>query len=498
MNKNTFLNELERKSNQDFIRTENGAIARSTTNSKVLDLFALGGAYRNRSDEDCIDLFVNAYTENPNLAIKCLFYLRDCRGGAGERRFFRICYKWLCQYDTSTALFNLPFIPEYGRWDDILYIFNDTRIEKEGFNFIARQLLADIDAFSKGASISSLAKWMPSENASSKETKELAKKLRIKYLNLSSKQYRVCLSQLREKLNIVERQMAANQWSEIQFDKIPSKAGLKYQKAFAKHQPERYLNFMQDKNTKVNASVLNPMEVVRKVVNGNASDEVIEKYWKNLKDYYCGKDETGIAVIDVSGSMTGTPMNAAIGLGLYIAKKSHGDFANSFITFSREPKLIKLKNDNSILKDIRTIHNSDWGYNTNIEKVFDLLFDVIKSKNVSKDDIPKRLYIFSDMEFDRAFNFRGVYDSNMRINTLIEDIRSKWKAEGYDIPQIIFWNLNARQDNIAAIGDKFSYVSGFNASMIETILSGKTGYDLMLEKLMSERYNQIGYSYLMS
>ena len=102
---NTFMKALEEQYNYKF--TVNGALAHRSTGSKVYDLFALGGAYRNRSDEDCIILFEDAFCEDPDLAMKCLFYLRDCRGGQGERRFFRVCYKWLAENEPAAAIQNL-------------------------------------------------------------------------------------------------------------------------------------------------------------------------------------------------------------------------------------------------------------------------------------------------------------------------------------------------------------------------------------------------------
>jgi hypothetical protein len=216
---------------------------------------------------------------------------------------------------------------------------------------------------------------------------------------------------------------------------------------------------------------------------------MLQKYWENLPDYYNGKQENGIAVVDVSGSMSGQPMEVAISLGAYIAERGHGPFANHFITFSESPDLVEFTGVD-ITDKIQRAERADWGYNTDIEAVFELLLNTAKSQKTKREDMPERLYILSDMEFDRGMNHYGA--SQNQINTLLEDIAQEWKREGYELPQLIFWNLNARQDNIPMLkGGRFAYLSGFSPVMLKQILSGKDGYDLMLDKLLSERYEVI-------
>ena len=348
-------------------------------------------------------------------------------------------------------------------------------------------------------------KWLKSENASSAETKKLAKKTREAF-NITAREYRKLLSYGREKTKVLERLMSANEWDKIDFSKIPSKAGLIYKNAFARRDilAKRYETFAKDATTKVNAEALYPQEIAERVFNScgygwgkrtNLSETdrlMLQKYWDNLKDFYNGREENGIAIVDVSGSMTGTPMNAAVSLGAYIAEKTHGPFANHFITFSNHPQLVDI-----VDKFVRC-SNADWGGTTNLKAVFDLLLMTAKNQNTRVEDMPTRLYIFSDMEFDSCVSFSdrdnwGCYKiaSENSIKTGLESIKEKWAREGYKLPQIIFWNLNARNNNIPAIGEGFSYVSGFSPSMIDCILSGKDGYDLMVEKLMSKRYETV-------
>lgn len=499
---NAFLEALVNETN--YTNTENGAITHKTTKSALLDMFALCGAYRNRSDEDCILAFKNALLENETYALKCLFYLRDVRGGQGERRFFKVCLKWLANNYPDAVRRNMSYIAEYGRWDDY-YCLVDTPLEREMFALLKEQITLDFEC--KTPSL--LAKWLKSENASSYETKYLGSKTRAAF-GMSHKQYRKTLSMLRKRINVLERLMSAGEWEKIEFDKIPSRAGLIYKNAFARRDiiKKKYEEFAKSKDTKVNAEVLNPVDIAERIFScsgwgfsnsyRNFSDTDIamyQKYWDNLKDYYNGRKENGLAIVDTSGSMWGRPLCAAVSMGAYIAERGHGPFANHFISFSERPSLIKFDGVDICDKFFRCVE-ADWGMSTNLESVFDLMLDTAIRNKTVQADMPETLYIFSDMEFNQCVNCGfdngdrwSRYDTTENeINTLLETIAKKWNRYGYQIPKVIFWNLDARHQNIPAIGPGFSYVSGFNMNMIEQILSGKDGYDLMMEKLNTERY----------
>ena len=505
---NTFLNQMTKDSN--ITRTENGGVARKSTESKVLDMFAVGGAYRTRSDEDVILLFKNAFEEDRLLAMKCLFYLRDIRGGGqGERRFFRVAFRWLCNEYPQVAKANLKNISEYGRWDDLIYVAEGTQVQTAAFNIIKHQLALDIQC--KTPSL--LAKWMPSQNASNADTKRLGHVL-ADFLGMTSREYRKTLSTLRERINVLERLMSAGRWQDIQFDKIPSKAGLIYRNAFARRDilAKKYEAFAKSKDTKVNADALYPHDIAHKAFamryNTNLEDPtrlMLQKYWDNLKDFCNGREENGIAVVDVSGSMSGTPMEAAVSMGAYIADKAHGPFANHFITFSAHPELVRFEGVDIVDKLNRCVR-ADWGMNTNVQAVFDMLLNTAKNKHVKPEDMVSKIFIFSDMEFDDCVTFDASTKSHYgnrwdeyetvssidEVNSDLEKIKKQWESEGYHFPKVIFWNLNSRNRTvIPAIGEGFSYISGFSPVMVETILGGKDGYDLMLEKLLSKRYNAI-------
>ena len=503
---NAFLNGLTNATN--YRRTENGALTHKSTRSALLDMFAMGAAMRKRSDEDVIVMFRNAFAENPVYALKCLFYIRDVRGGQGERRFFRTCMKDLAVQNTDAARRNLKYVPEFGRWDD-LYVFTGTPLENDAFTLMKEQLALDVQC--KTPSL--LAKWLKSENTSSKESRKLAQKTRS-YFGMTHREYRKTLSILRERINVLERLMSAGKWDEIEFDKIPSKAGMIYKNAFARHDLERqksekevqtYADFAKDTTKKVNAKTLYPYECVEEALRNyytgldNTQRLMTNKYWDNLADYFNGATFNGICVADTSGSMHGTPINVAISLALYCAEKAKGPFANHYISFASRPQLIKTDGVDFVDK-VKRIYATNLVDNTNIEAVFDLLLSTAIMNNCSQDDIPQNIIIISDMEFDacacpgwcsRGQSFTSFNTRNA--DTLLEGIAKKWAANGYKMPHLVFWNVDCRNENIPMLGDgPISYVSGFSPSIFETIMSGKTGYDLMMEKLNSERYASIG------
>ena len=490
--------------------TENGGIAHKSTNSKVYDMFALGGAYRSRSDEDTILLFKNAYEEDKNLALKCLFYLRDIRGGQGERRFFRVCFKWLCNNHPEDARKLVQFLPEYGRYDDLWYTTENTPCWRNAMALIEDQLYLDMD--SKTPSL--LAKWLPSINASSYETREFAKLIR-QNLGFSKKHYRKVLSQLREKIKVVEKLMSENRWDEIEFDKLPSKAGIKYKNVFAKRDiiAKKYETFIKSKDTTVNAKTLYPYEIVSKVVDNisywsgdvkmsDLDKEVVEKYWNNLPNYLeNGKNNSILGVVDTSGSMRGSgpaaPINIAISLGMYAGERCSGPFKDHYISFSSRPQLIKIEGINFADK-VNRIYKTNLCENTNLTGVFDLLKNVALSTPGAAKDLPDTIVVISDMEIDMGacsdrWGNRVEFNSwtSLTAATEMEKIRREWAMYGLKLPKLVYWNVDARQNTILDSGDSVSFVSGFSPVIFEQVCQGITGYELMLDKLMCDSYKAI-------
>lgn len=496
---NTFMSNLEKDTN--FKLTENGAIAHKTTLSAVYDMFALGGAYRSRSDEDCIVLFMKALDENTELAMKCLFYLRDIRGGQGERRFFRICFRWLADKHTNLARKNLANVSEYGRWDDLIYTTLGTKLEKDALAVVKSQLALDVQCQTP----SLLAKWLPSENSSANVTKRTAHVVR-EYLELTHKEYRKMLSALRAKINIVETLMSQNRWDEIQFDKIPSRAGLIYRNAFARRDiiAKKYEAFVKDEDTKVNAKDLYPYDIVREVTKklnrwGHQIDlsdverASLQKSWNNLPDYFAGTEQSMIAVVDTSGSMTWgegqvTPIDVAISLGLYCAERNKGAFANKYISFASRPQLINTIGVD-IVDKVDRIYKTNLVDNTNLEATFKLLKQAAAYSK--PEDIPSTVLVISDMEIDQGTECYWREDETQFTKTLMERIREDWELSGLKMPKLVYWNVNARHDTILDLGPYATYVSGASPVTFQMVMTGKTGIDLMLEKLNSKRYENI-------
>ena len=500
---NTLLNGMKQASN--FTLTENGGITHKTTNSDLLDMFAMGAAMRNRSDEDVILMFKKAFAENAELAMKMLFYIRDVRGGQGERRFFRVVLKWAAgnKETRESVRKNIEYIPEFGRWDD-LYCLCDTVLEQDMFAFMKQQLALDLEC--KTPSL--LAKWMKSENASSQETKRLAEKTRHA-MGMNHREYRKMLSIMRARINVLEVLMSANRWDEIEFDKIPSKAGLIYKNAFARRDmiKAKYEAFAKDETKKVNAATLYPYEVVEKAIDlmrptwyynshsvdlDNVDRLMINKYWDNLQNYFDGASLNALCMCDTSGSMAGTPINVATSLGLYCAERNKGPWANHYISFSSRPQLIETTGVDFCDKVYRIV-KTNLCENTNIEAAFEMILQTALRNHCSADDIPDTLLIISDMEFDSATGNGWRHSPNgmtvANAETVLEGIARKWSSYGYKLPHVVFWNVDARQNNIPMLGNgRISYVSGFSPTIFKTLMSGKTGYDLMLEAIMAERY----------
>ena len=529
---NNFMNGIKQVTN--FGYTANGGLQHNSTLDAVYDMYALCGSFRQRSDEDCIFAFKKAFDQDETLAMKCLFYLRDILEGQGERRFFRVCYHWLATVHPEAARRNLKYVSEFGRWDDVFSLM-DTPLENDAFTLIKHQLAMDAkDVMTPNGAISLCAKWMPSINTSSQKTRALGHKLR-KYMGFSERQYRKLLSTLRERINVLERLMSANEWDKIDFSAIPSQAGIKYRKAFIRHDLERkkadpkavtYEEFVKDDSTKVNAGAMAPYEVVHKALDYitknytsrydyNSSTHTfyalkslddterlaINKYWDNLTDYFKDATFNGICVVDTSGSMTcgfnnACPIDVAISLGLYCAERNHGPFANHYISFASRPQMIETSGIDFVDKVLR-IYKTNLVDNTNLEAVFNLMLQTAIENHCIQDEIPQTVLVISDMQVDSAVTFSSsprsyYYDSQTnKIRTMMEKMRERWSTRGYQMPKIVYWNVNASQDTFLDDGPDITYVSGASATTFKQVLTGKTGYDLMVSTLMGTRYKNI-------
>jgi hypothetical protein len=478
---NTLLEKLEIKTNNT--ETLNGALTNKSTLSNVLDFFGLGASMRNSSENDIIKIFSKAFSENPLLALKCLFYHRDVRFGQGERRVFRIICKWLGNEYPEILSKNLHIIPEFGRWDD-LFVLENTKVWNQVLDMVNNEFNQMLQQNTRSLAC----KWFPSINTSSKETRRLAKVI-CKYLGITEKRYRQTLSRTREYIKVVERDMCSKNWKDIEYSKVPSKASLKYKDAFLKHDKERYTQFIADVKsgkTKINASVTYPYEIVEKILYDGDNSETLDVIWNALPNYMDGNKHNGIVVADVSASMSGRPMAVSISLAMYFSERVKGAFANSFITFSQNPALQKVVGNN-IREKVVNLSNADWSMNTDLQAVFDLILKTAIENNIPQEEMPDAIYIVSDMQFDVACNDNG--------KTNFDEIKSKYEQAGYKQPNLIFWNVNAytNQTPITKNDKGTCLVSGCSPVILKTLLSGKeiNPIDIMLEILNKTRYNSI-------
>lgn len=491
----------------NFTVTENGGRAYKSTRNSCLDAFSSLGAMRNYFPGDVIERYYNALYENEVTAKRLLFYLRDVRGGLGERSTFRIILRKLAFTQPEFVRKNLDNVLFFGRGDDFLCLL-DSPVEKDVFKYCKSVLKEDLASVRKGGDCSLLAKWMPSENTSSKQTRSLAYKM-MNGMHYTPREYRKLLAELRSHITIVESKMSQNKWDEIDFSKLPSRAAMIYSDAFFAHEKDRYIEYLKslsEGKSKINANVLFPVDILHRVITlyysrsysyeaGTKREEKFAKekiltdaLWNALPNYFEGKEETGICVVDTSGSMSGTPLEVALSLGIYCADKCKGPFKGKFITFSADPELHEIKGD-TIFEKVASSISSHWGMNTNIEKVFDLILDTAIGYNLKQEDIPQKLYIISDMQFD-ACVLSGDYDDTRAVfrnrddirkkyktdYTVIEQIQEKWNSHGYSMPSIVFWNVRESNCGMYQMSgtDNCCFVSGYSPTLFKAVIEGTT------------------------
>ena len=449
--------------------TANGAKTFTRTESSLVDFFAQAAAMRDKPGQ-ALDLFKKAFAEDNEKAVKLLFYIRDVRGGQGERAIFRTCLNWL-QVNKNEIFKNIvKYVPRYyGRWDDV---FID---DKECYRLIKMQLHLD----GKTSTPSLLAKWLPTINTKNKATKKKAVKM-AKGLGLGEIEYRKIVRDIRKKINTVESLMSAGKWGDIVYNSVPSNANKKYRTAFYNHDEDRYTTYLEDVekgDKKINVGNLYPYEIYN-AVNDNYSKS-LDVMWDNLPDYTKGKN--AIVVADTSGSMYGRPISVSVSLALYFAERNKGIFKDCFITFSDKPVLQVVKGV-SLFDKMQSIQHGDWGFNTNIQATFDLVLDTIRNNHIPDEEVPETMYIISDMEFD-----------NCGVSTNLEVIRQKYKQYDVKCPNLVFWNVNASGSNLPAKHDErgFTMVSGCSPVVFSMAVEGKTARELMMDVVNSDRYKDI-------
>jgi hypothetical protein len=457
-------------------RTTNGMKARKSTANACVDLFYNIGASRGKN---IIPAFTAAYVENRELALRIALWARDVRGGSGERELFRQILQHLELTHPEDAEALLHKVPEVGRFDD-LFVFSTPKLKWEAFNLLGNHLR-------QGNGLA--AKWTPRKG-------ELAAELR-QFFGMTPKQYRKTLVGL---TNVVESQMCANNWDDINYNHVPSLAHARYKKAFGRHGTTyaEYVTKLKngDAGVKINAGAVYPYDVLKGRIShyhqqkmDQTELDAVQAQWDALPNFV--GDANVLPMVDTSGSMTCSAgkntglscLEVAISLGLYFADKNTGKFADCFLTFSNKPKLVNLKGN---INDKINQMNTGEIANTNLHAAFELVLQTAKTNNVPAAEMPETIVIFSDMQFDQ-----GVTNKD---ESAIEMIADKYAQAGYEIPKVVFWNLNAAYGNAPVKFDKTgaALVSGFSPAVAKSILGGDvddfTPEAIMLKTVMVDRY----------
>ena len=493
------LNYIKQEANIAF--TENGAVTNASSGSDCLDLFATVGALRRESEAEIITRFVRAYTEDADLAMKLLFYARDIRGGLGERRVFRTVLNWLAKNEPDAVKKNLEYVAEYGRYDDLLVLFG-SNCEEDMLCLIKKQFHADLAALESGESVSLLAKWLPSVNTSNTQTVHYAKKI-ARAFGMNDSEYRKALAKLRAQIRIIENNLREKDYS-FDYSNQPSRAMFKYRKAFIRNDMERYSAFLSRVSSgeaTLHADNVMPYELVEPYLTTNwywdqesfmrditpVEEAALNATWESMPDF--GGDENAIAVIDTSGSMYGgakpLPAAVALSLGLYFAERNKGLFRNHFIEFSSRPQLIEIKGE-TFADRLRYITTFNEVADTNLEAVFDLILHAAVENHVEQKELPAKLIIISDMEFNSCV--RNASETNFN------NAKQKYAAYGYKLPEIVFWPVASRhlQQPVTMNEQGVALISGFTPRIFSMVAGGYISpYSFMLEVLNSERYARI-------
>lgn len=488
-----------------FTKTENGAVVFDSTGHTLLDLNFNALGMRKKDPSTIVSIFAKAYEEDPLLAVRWLFYAGDIRQGMGERRLFRTILPYVAKRHPHV----LQFVGEYNRFDSLLPLLDDSELGPVVAGLIKNQVIADLDNLKAGKSISLLGKWLPSINASSDKTRKYARILSTALFD-SHKTYRKTCATLRKAIDIVETKMCEKQWDSIDYSKVPGVAVHRYRKAFNRNDTIRFADFNVKAvkgEVKKNAGTLSPAEIVYSYLKNFQYDPsftpdlAVEASWKAMPDLM--KDGYSILpVCDVSESMQNVridpksgirPIDAAIGLSLYCANHNHcAAFKNKIISFSGIPKFIDA--DGSTVADNinRIMRRGNRGYNTDIVKVFELYLSTLLGAGIPTDAVLPTLVIFSDMEFDKEAP--GNMGFRNEDPTLFNSIRRKYNHYGYELPRLVLWNLASRnggapmRTNAAGI----VMISGLNQATMDMVFCDKTDpFEILCDKLNSERYNQI-------
>ncbi|MNH59505.1 hypothetical protein D3C73_113450 [compost metagenome] len=464
-------------SKSNMTRTTNGMAAQKSSFNANVDLFAKIGSARGL---DLSAQFRKAYNEDADLAVRQLLWVRDIRGGAGERQTFRsLMNQVVRETDINVAARIVAKIPEVGRWDDLWELIGLS----ETLDFIITEIVAQALLDGNGL----CAKWMPREG-------KKHYKFFLKQFELTERNYRKMIVKLSK---TVEQMMCAKQWNQIDFSKLPSVASKNYQRAFKRNAPEAYqewIDGLATGKTKVNAGAIFPYDVLRGLNSGVQG--VADAQWKALPDYLADSKENLLGIVDVSGSMSSyyaskglTCMDVAVSLGMYVAERSKGIFKDQFITFHNNPTWVDLSDCKTLFERVRKTMGAPWGGSTNLEATFKLILSAAVKHKVPVADMPTKIILWSDMQFNAV-------DRGFQNNSAFEMIDRMYEAAGYKRPDIIFWNMNSAFGNLPVsfgVGGT-AMVTGFSPAIMKSILAQTevpevTPLSMMLDTLQVPRYD---------
>lgn len=443
--------------------TTNGCAANYTTFSACLNFFYECAASRNKNLSDS---FSAALSENRDVAIATLLYLRDIREGQGERKKFfdliKIALPSMSEAEVKELIADK--VPSLGRFKD-LAVFFDTP-----YKYLAANVWTDAIAQGNGLA----AKWAP------RKDKKGAYLLR-RAVNMTEAQWRHYVV---PKSSTVEQKMCAKKWHVVEYPHVPSKAMQKYSRAFKRNDTDRFEDYLQGlKNgtQKVNAGAVYPYEVIKlfRTDSGLANAQ-----WNAMPDFI-QSDASFLPIVDVSPSMdmavqgSITAKDIAISLGIYLSDRNKSSFKNAFMTFSEKPTLEYLTG--SLSDKYAQLRKADWGMTTDLEALFTLVLDKAVQENLAPEEMPSNLIIISDMQFNRCIK---VKDSAFTM------INKKYTKAGYPVPQLVFWNVNSPSSFPATMyDDNVALVSGFSPSIMKNLLNNKLNpVQAMLDTVLVPRY----------
>ena len=506
---NKFLSSLKKADAQESVSiTENGAVGYARSGHALTDFFFKVGSMRKAGPIEIANAFAEVYAEDKQRALELMFFIRDCRGGQGEKHVFNAIFGWVIKNDPAAAISLLSLIPEYGSWKSFFeltpyFLSASEDVRKAANTLFMDQWDSDIDGMNADKSISLMAKWCPSANASSRDTKNLARYWRG-VLGITEKEYRKTLSSLRDYLKVLETKMSANKWSEIDYNAVPSRAGVIYRNSFLKHDEIRRRRWLEnlkkpESGAKINTGVLDCPTIVSKYVKdawygdyAYDEDATLEAAWADMVKKGRESGVNGfIPVIDGSGSMTInvggnlSALDVARGFGLYFAAINAEPWRGKAIEFGSQPEFFEVDTDGSLLNQLKiAARHADCG-TTNLEAVFDLVLKAAVDGNLKQEEIPG-IIIFSDMEFDFACENPS--------ERLFKQIEQKWNAAGYKLPKLFFWNINSRTGTLPMIENDLGVglISGFNQSIMKMVMSTEVDpYKIIIEQLDAPRYDLV-------